>query len=247
MFSHVVHRALESVLLRPPLFGTVGLQAPLQIRSRRSPGGAIVIAAETVLVLVLGSRHQEMLHFQNFEVTTVATLPYRLEHGGARNSVAYAQDAVICRVHLPLSVLCSWTGLDFVHSSGSWGRALDSTCLLRCGLERTLGSQVGAEVFLATALAGIMACTLVSLIFAPLQKLHIRTRLESSNQIRPGLHTGLQRKPRTAWHVPRAVVGSGFRRPRDGKLAFGMSCAKSPRAMQAGESLSRRSPLLAVF
>ncbi|CAE7871139.1 unnamed protein product [Symbiodinium necroappetens] len=42
MFSHVVHRALESVLLR----------------------GAIVIAAETVLV------------------TTVATLPYRLEHGG---------------------------------------------------------------------------------------------------------------------------------------------------------------------
>ena len=86
---------------------TVGLQAPFQIRSRRSPGGAIVIAAETVLVLVLGSRHQEMLHFQNFEVTTVATLPYRLEHGGARNSVAYAQDAVICRVHLPLSVLCS--------------------------------------------------------------------------------------------------------------------------------------------
>eukprot|EP00439_Symbiodinium_sp_Y106_P018136 s1929_g2.t1 len=42
MFSHVVHRALESVLLR----------------------GAIVIAAETVLV------------------STVATLPYRLEHGG---------------------------------------------------------------------------------------------------------------------------------------------------------------------
>ena len=100
---------------------TLGLRVLLQIH--RGSGGAIVIAAETVLVLVLGSRSKKCPTSKNFEVSTVATLPYRLEHGGAGNSVANTEDALCTCL---CWILCSWTGLDFVHSSGSWGRGLAS-------------------------------------------------------------------------------------------------------------------------
>ena len=87
---------------------------------------------------------------------------------------------------------------------------------LRC-LGRTLGSEVRAEVFLATALAGIMVCSLVSI--------HSPEPANSHSAVRPGLQRGLQRKPRTAWHVPRAVVGSGLAKSREACIRNGLRCS----------------------